>query len=186
MPTQKTPGLTEQALQRLLAQRERFVSFVAKRVGSRSLAEDIVQAAFVRSFERGEGLKDQESVVAWFYRILRNAVVDHFRSSATQSIAMEAFAAEVQRAPNASPELKREICGCIGGLLDELKPEYKQAIQMTEINEQPLADLASQAGISVSNAAVRVHRARQSLLKQVKQTCGACAEHQCVDCNCRR
>lgn len=186
MAGKKTSSLKKPALEQLLARREMFVSFVARRVGSRSVAEDIVQAAFVRGFERGDRLRDQESVVAWFYRILRNAIVDYFRSSLSQNRALEALAAEIQRTPNESAELKREICACIGGLLEELKPEYKQAIQISEINEQPLSDLASQAGISVSNAAVRVHRARQSLLKQVKETCGACAEHQCVNCNCRR
>jgi RNA polymerase sigma-70 factor (ECF subfamily) len=186
MKKQKKGRLSAEALQRLVSQRERFVGFVERRVGSRALAEDIVQAAFVRSLERGENLKDEESVVAWFYRMLRNAVIDHYRSSASRGTALEAFAAEVKRNGQPSQTVKREICSCIGGLLQELRPEYKMALQLAEIDERPLMELASQTGISASNAAVRVHRARQALLKQVQRTCGSCVEHQCMDCDCKR
>jgi len=44
---------------------------------------------------------------------------------------------------------------------------------------------AAASGISENNAAVRVHRARQALRKQVQLTCGACATHGCVDCRCQ-
>ncbi len=33
------------------------------------------QAAFVKTLERGQDAQDQESVVAWFYRVLRNAIL---------------------------------------------------------------------------------------------------------------
>ena len=48
--------------------------------GARDLAEEILQDAFVRGLSRGAGarLRDDESAVAWFYRLLRNA---HRRST---------------------------------------------------------------------------------------------------------
>jgi DNA-directed RNA polymerase specialized sigma24 family protein len=55
-------SLSPDALERLLAARQKFLSFVEKRVGSKADAEDILQAAFVRGIERG-GLRDDESVV---------------------------------------------------------------------------------------------------------------------------
>ena len=32
----------------------------------------------------------------------------------------------------------------------------------------------------------RVHRARQALKARLKESCGLCAEHGCVDCTCRK
>jgi RNA polymerase sigma-70 factor (ECF subfamily) len=45
---------------------------------------------------------------------------------------------------------------------------------------------AEQKGLSSSNAAVRVFRAREALKKRVIESCGTCAEHGCVDCTCKR
>jgi len=44
-------------------------------------------------------------------------------------------------------------------------------------------DYADEAGISSSNAGVRIFRAREAL-KQVARSCGTCATHGCVDCTC--
>jgi RNA polymerase sigma-70 factor (ECF subfamily) len=45
-------------------------------------------------------------------------------------------------------------------------------------------DYAEEAGISPSNAAVRVFRAREALRGQVSRSCGTCADHGCLDCTC--
>lgn len=64
----------------MLERRDDFLRFVEKRVDSRATAEDILQSAFVRGIEKESTLRDEESAVAWFYRLLRNAVIDHYRS----------------------------------------------------------------------------------------------------------
>jgi hypothetical protein len=45
-------------------------------------------------------------------------------------------------------------------------------------------DYAAEAGISSSNAGVRVFRAREALRRQVVLSCGTCATHGCFDCSC--
>src|SRR5688572_29535172 len=57
----------------------RFLAFLAPRLGSPEAAEDVLQAAFVKGLEKQDTLRDEESAVAWFYRLLRNAVTDHHR-----------------------------------------------------------------------------------------------------------
>ena len=72
-------SLKPEAIARLVEGHREFLSFLERRVESREAAEDILQAAFVRGLERGAGV-DDEKVVAWFYRVLRNAVIDHYRT----------------------------------------------------------------------------------------------------------
>lgn len=172
------------ALDRLLAGRDQFIGFVERRVGSRAVAEDIVQEAFLKSVERGGSVRDGESAVAWFYRVLRNAVIDYYRRSDTARRASEAWAHELERQQTPDPDTEREICRCILGVLDGLKPEYKQALEMVDLEDRSLQDLADAAGINANNAAVRVHRARQALRKQLVACCGSCGEAGCVDCGC--
>jgi RNA polymerase sigma-70 factor (ECF subfamily) len=170
-------------LARLAASHRDFVAFVEKRVGSRETAEDIVQSAFVRGLERGSEIRDEESSVAWFYRVLRNAIVDHYRRQAAAERAQERFAAELPLWQDAA-EIKEEVCRCLSGILETVKPEYRSALEFVDIEDGSLRELAASAGISESNAAVRVHRARKALRERIKVACGVCAEHGCIDCTC--
>lgn len=173
--------ISPSALERLLESREQFLAFLRKRVDSPETAEDILQAAFVRGLERGGEIRDDESVVAWFYRVLRNAVIDHYRRRSAEERALESWTRETPE-----PQEYREVCGCLAGLIAGLKPEYRAALESVDLGEGTLRDLAAQAGISEGNAAVRVHRARQALKKEIQTSCGACAEHGCLDCSCRK
>jgi RNA polymerase sigma-70 factor (ECF subfamily) len=182
---ESSTSLSPEAIQRLVDHHRQFLAFLQTRVESRAAAEDILQSAFVKGLERGGEVRDEESVIAWFYRILRNAVIDHYRHRASTDRALDGFGKEfvTQEAPAA--ELKQEICACILGLLETLKPEYRDALRTIDVDEGSLNDLAEQAGITSGNAAVRVHRAREALRKQVRVVCGSCAEHGCLDCQCK-
>ena len=175
---------TDRRLERLLDNQRAFVAFVQRRVGSREAAEDIVQDAFSRAVTKADEVRDDESVVAWFYRMLRNAIVDRYRRDDANSRALEAFAREI--AGTAEPETHAEVCRCVLAAADGLKPEYATALRTVDIDNVPVKDFAATAGITATNASVRLLRARQALKKQVAQTCGACATHGCMDCSCRQ
>jgi len=125
-----------------------------------------------------------EKVVAWFYRVLRNAVIDHYRHRSTSARAMEAWGREFTERQDPDPSMQQEICRCVSAMFSTLKPEYRDALRVVDLEDGMLSDLAQQAGISAENAAVRVHRARKALRRQVEKACGACAEHGCFDCHC--
>lgn len=166
----------------LVAGHREFLAFLERRVESRAVAEDILQAAFVKGMERGSEVPE-EKVVAWFYRVLRNAVIDHYRAKASGARVLEAFGRETL---GSQTELRQEICACVMELAAGLKPEYRDALQVVDVEDGPLKDLAVQAGITEENAAVRIHRARKALRREVERACGTCAEHGCVDCQCAK
>ncbi|TAJ17066.1 MAG: RNA polymerase subunit sigma-70, partial [Planctomycetota bacterium] len=63
-------------------------------------------------------------------------------------------------------------------------PEYANALRRVEIDGVAVKDFADEAGISASNAGVRLFRARDALRARVRRSCGTCAEHGCLDCTC--
>lgn len=178
-------GLSPEAVARLVEGRQHFLSFLQKRIQSKAAAEDILQAAFVRSLEKGGALRDEESVVAWFYRVLRNAIIDYYRQEGSAGRAAEQLTAHLENQQEPDDFFKGETCQCVTTLLDTVKPEYREAIKAIDLNEGNLAGLAAKAGITANNAAVRVHRAREALRKQVTIACGICATHGCLDCHCK-
>jgi RNA polymerase sigma factor (sigma-70 family) len=174
---------TAAGLAALVAHHRAFLGFLERRVGSRAEAEDLLQEAFARSLDKLEAVRDDEAVVAWFYRVLRNAVVDRARRSESRNNALRGFASELASG-QPDEDLERTVCGCVAALTDTLKPAYRDALQRIELEGLPVKDYASALGISSSNAAVRVFRAREALRKQVVRACGTCAEHGCLDCTC--
>ena len=175
---------TETLTTRLVDNHREFLGFLERRLGDRALAEDILQDAFVRSLEKSSEIREEDSAVAWFYRMLRNATIDHYRRKGTQSRALELLAREMEDAVEPPPEIHDAICGCVSRLATTLKPEYEQAIRRVELDGVAVQDFASEAGITANNAAVRVFRARDALRKQVKVSCGTCADHGCLECSC--
>jgi RNA polymerase sigma-70 factor (ECF subfamily) len=169
-------------VQRLVQSHEDFLAFLTPRVPSPAVAEEILQAAFVRTLEKGGSIENGESAVAWFYRLLRNALVDYYRRRAREGRMLESAAAEVMPS---EPELKQAVCQCVGTLLPTLKPEYAEMIRRVDLEEQPLGAVAAALDITANNAGVRLHRARQSLKNKLEQCCGSCATHGCVDCSCK-
>jgi len=169
----------------LVDEHRRFLRFLEQRLGDRALAEDILQAAFVRGLERAGQLRDDESVVAWFYRMLRNAIVDHHRRVGRSDRRLAAVARELDAADEPLPDDRDAICQCVARLVDTLKPEYATAIRRVELDGIPVKDFAVEAAVTPNNAAVRLLRARRALREQVSRSCGTCAEHGCVDCACR-
>ncbi len=169
------------ALGALVASHRDFLAFVERRVRDRALAEEIVQDALVRNLDRLGEIR--ESAVGWFYRVLRNAIIDHTRRRAANDRRLEALAAELESTAD-EPELRNTVCRCVSRLARTLKPEYADALQRIDVDESAVKDYADQAGISARNAGVRVFRAREALRKQVARACGTCAEHGCLDCTC--
>jgi RNA polymerase sigma factor (sigma-70 family) len=169
---------------KLVENHRQFLSFLERRLGDRALAEDILQDAFVKTLQKGDEVRDEQSSVAWFYRTLRNAVIDHYRRNDVRSRSLEMLAREMEHASEPPPEVRDVICGCLVELSTTLKPEYEAAIRRIDIEGAAVQDFAAEAGISANNASVRVFRAREALRKQVKVSCGTCADHGCLECSC--
>lgn len=171
---------------KVLVQHHReFLGFLERRVESRAVAEDILQEAFVRGINRADELRSEHSVVAWFYQVLRHAVIDYYRRQGAKARGLERFADELTNSVEPAAELTQLACQCVNQLAETLKPEYADVLRRVEVEGVPVKDYAEQVGISASNAAVRAFRAREALRKQVQRSCGTCADHGCLDCTCQ-
>jgi RNA polymerase sigma-70 factor (ECF subfamily) len=176
---------TPEVIARLVASHARFLAFLERRVASREAAEDILQEAFVRALTRGDALSNEESAQAWFYRLLRNALVDHYRRKGAEQRALGVVGREPEPVSEAADAaLLGTVCQCMGDLIETLKPEYARALREVDLAESDVATFAQGAGITHNNASVRLHRAREALYKQLVVSCGTCATHGCLDCQC--
>ena len=168
----------------LLENRRAFLGYLERRLGDRGLAEDSLQDSLLKVMARPEAAPPEERVGPWFYRTLRNAAIDQLRRRGAAGRALETFARELDVHTGGSSDA--EICACVSRLARTLKKEYAEALEAIDVGGVPVGAFAERKGLSPGNAAVRVHRARAALKTRVLQSCGACAQHGCLNCTCRQ
>lgn len=177
-------ALSQDVVKTLVESHDQFLRFLQSRLGSREAAEDVLQAAFVTTLRHGDEIRERESATAWFYRVLRNAVVDHHRRHAVDAKAMKTRAREAEEVDLPDPELERAVCQCLKAVIPTLKSEYADILQKVEMEGAAVTDVAKAENLTPNNAMVRLHRARKALQGRLVQTCGTCTEHGCLNCTC--
>jgi len=183
--TSSTPTDSREIASVLAGNHRRFLAFLQRRVPTREIAEDILQDAFVRGLTKAPPFASSESSVAWFYRVLRNAIVDHYRHAGVEERAIERYAAETDDVVEpVDTELFDAVCECVRSLVGTLKPEYATAITRVDLDGVAPVDFALEQGISSNNAGVRLHRAHRALRARIREVCTTCAEHGCRPCSC--
>lgn len=177
-------SLRPEVVAKLVKHHREFLAFLTPRVGGEEAAREVLQAAFIKGMEKGAALREEENAVAWFYRLLRNTLVDRHRQQLREARAVEAQAAEMPVSTEELEGLEATVCGCVTELAGTLKPEYATAVRRVDLEGLSVSAFAQEAGLTPGNAAVRLHRARQALGRRLVELCGTCCAHGCVDCAC--
>jgi RNA polymerase sigma-70 factor (ECF subfamily) len=159
-----------------------FVAFARKRVGDPHLAEDIVQESLLKALEAERTPTENGDVVAWFYRILRRSIIDLYRRNDARARALEKFEAESPDFPD--EEAKRDVCGCLRGLLAKLPDQYREILERIDLGGSSIKSVADEIGQSANNLTVRLHRARKQLRERVEACCHVTTAAGCQDCTC--
>ncbi|HEY0710923.1 MAG TPA: RNA polymerase sigma factor [Polyangia bacterium] len=180
-----TTGGGRPAVAHLLAEnREEFLGFLTRRLGSRELAEELLQDALVSGIARAASVRDDESAVAWFYRLLRNRLVDHFRAAARARRLGPLDEAAETAVEDDDGGLHRQVCACVGKTLDAVSADYAAVLRAVDLEGEAVESYAKKAGIAIGNARVRLHRARRSMRQRLEEMCGAHRADAFVDCDC--
>jgi RNA polymerase sigma-70 factor (ECF subfamily) len=170
----------------LVESHRQFQAFIARRVENAADAEDILQAALARGVEKSDSIRDTESVVAWFYRLLRNAITDYYRHRDVEQRALKRVGGFSAVAEEPDLAVEQAICQCVFELLPTINEEYATLLQRVDLEEASIAEVAAEMGMTKNNVRVKLHRARAALRKQLELCCGSCTEHGCLDCTCDR
>jgi RNA polymerase sigma factor (sigma-70 family) len=180
--------LKEESVRILVAERARFHRFIVSRLGSASEADDLLQESLLRALERGHTLRRGERAVAWFYRILRNAITDYYREKQRERGLTDRLWTEIRAADEGHiqppADWEAAVCACFRGLLPTLKPRYAQVLRRVDLHGEDKRTVASDLKITLATMDVVLHRARHALRRQLEIFCGACSRENCLACAC--
>lgn len=169
----------------LLRHKAQFLALLTRHLDDHAQAEDLLQTAYLKALTAGGTIREDEKVMGWFSRVLRNVLVDHYRQQAAMERLEARLVRETPVMPALDEALSHTVCQCVLELAQALKPEYREILQRVELEEASLHEVAETLGITPNNASVRLHRARRALRTALLHICGICAEHGCLDCTCR-
>jgi RNA polymerase sigma-70 factor (ECF subfamily) len=175
-------------LKQLLEHESAFRAFLRHRLNDEAVAEDLLQQSLLRAVEHEHTLQNTESVVAWFYRILRNAIIDYYRAHAAEVRKREGFVQEssviADQAVPSPDEMKPTVCACLERVLPTIRPAYADLLRRVDLQGASLDAVAHDLNVTKNNLTVRLHRARHSLRSALEASCGICTKHGCLHCTC--
>ncbi|MBI5767820.1 MAG: sigma-70 family RNA polymerase sigma factor [Verrucomicrobia bacterium] len=185
---ERSLALPETAVAALVAEHAAFRRFLVARLGNAADADDILQQALLRAMTHGGSLRRDERVVAWFYRVLRNALTDHLRKKQADARragrVLDDLRANEAGVVTPSHDWETAVCACFGGLLPSLKPRYAELIRRVDLGGEARAEVARDLKLSRAQFDVTLHRARGALRRRLEVFCGACSRESCLACAC--
>ena len=127
----------------------------------RFLAEDLVQEAFARAWQRWEGLRDERAAKSWLYTILRNEharLFERKRFDIDEAADLDGLIDHTSVAPHEEIEIRQ--------LLGALPRGYREPLVLQVLGGYSCAEIAKIMDISEGAVMTRLTRARLSLRKQ--------------------
>ena len=163
-----------------------FLGYLLSHLKNRPDAEDVLQDFCIRVLTRKSQLRDIERMDAWLYAVLRSSLHDHYRRQGRSRRLTDAFALEMASADMSAGSVEEQdaVCGCVRGLVSELRPVDAELIRRIDMNEETRASVAAPLEIRAGTLNVRLHRARAALRDVLRDHCGGCCDNRFDDCSC--
>ena len=165
---------------------DRIHSFLKRMVGEHA-ADDVTQEVFVKVNKALPEFKGRSKLSTWIYRIATNAALDRMRSKAykqecrsdsltdpvdgSEKDIHDRDASGRQAPPVDESAIKTEMNDCIREFVDNLSPNYRAVIALSELNDLANREVADILGITLDNMKIRLHRARVALKEDFKEGC---------------
>jgi RNA polymerase sigma-70 factor (ECF subfamily) len=159
---------------------ERLRAFIARRVESDADADDILQEVFLRIHRHAGTVERSERLVSWLFQVTRNAIADFYRAPGRRELPVGApddlereevrVRAGVEDIEDESPATRRELAACLGPMVVQLPPLYREAVRLVDLEGMPQREAAARTGITLSGMKSRVQRGRQAL-KEILHAC---------------
>ena len=162
---------TEQAWQAMSRQ---LRAFFRRRVTDSQLAEDLLQETFVRVHNGLASLQDQERLAAWVRRVAQNTLSDYFRKGFVSKEVLTSdgpVADEFSEESTFDENRNAEIAAGLGGIVQQLPPRYREAIELAELEGLTQGEVGARLGLSLSGAKSRVQRGRGKLKDLLLECC---------------
>lgn len=148
----------------------RLRAYIGRRVDA-NLVDDVFGEIVLRVAEHQDSFDKADNSLAWLYRVASNVITDHYRRRGVEQHALR-YIRDDASATNLheTDDNYAEMAECLQAMIESLPDDYRQALELTDLNGVTQNRAAEQLGISVSGMKSRVQRGREKL-KQILNRC---------------
>jgi len=151
----------------------RIRGYLLRLSGDHALADDLLQATFLRVHRARDTYIAEADPVPWFYAIAHRLFIDEMRRQKRQPISLpnqEDGLMLVDEARGAHEGLERQgEAARAMSALQQLPAEQKQAVVLTKLEGRSMQQAAEIAGVSLSAMKVRAHRGYVALRRALEE-----------------
>lgn len=158
-PIESNESLETQFFQLMQTHQDAIFRFLYFRVSNRSVALDITQDTFTKTWMYLASGKTIEHEEAFLYRTAKNALIDYFKKAKSSSLdAMIDGGYDPGSHKDIETLFKQDDIETIRRLLENLDEESRQIIFLRYAEEQSIEEIAELYGKSVNAMTVHIHR----------------------------
>jgi RNA polymerase sigma-70 factor (ECF subfamily) len=162
----------ESALQAELPTMHRLARWFAK---DGDQAEDLVQDTFVLALRFRDSFQPGTNLRAWLTRVMRNRHISVLRRRKLERRILDAeghhflrdwsIGAMGRRSTGYGGDVERDggLCDTVTRAIDGLRPEFRQAVELCDLEGMSYAEAARRARCPVGTIMSRLHRGRRAL-----------------------
>lgn len=152
---------------------DRLHGFILARVRDPHLAQDLTQDTLLKA-GRALATARIQNMEGWLFRIARNAVADHYRSSRDQVEWQESAHGETTNDSALTSEeatLHEELASYVRHVVEQLAEPHREVLRLAEYEGLSQKEIARRLGISLTCAKSRVQRARAEVKRTIESCC---------------
>ncbi len=149
---------------------ERFYFYVIKHTQSEDLAEEVVQIAFIRIWEKRNSLSDEFPIVVQLARVARSVMVDLLRKKAAERKALNVIKQHAEPAIDRDPVAGKQMAEKVSEAIESLPAGCKKIFILSREEGLTCSEIADRLSISPKTVENQITKA----LKVVRRAAVLC------------
>jgi RNA polymerase sigma-70 factor (ECF subfamily) len=149
--------------------KDRYARYASRMLGSVDAAEDAVQDALIRAYDRLAQCREPENFAGWFFLILRNRCFAERRRDRRSDGLDQARELTAPEVSHAALERAEQVRSLEQALL-QLTPEQREVFLLKHVEELSYDEIAARVSTGVPALKMRMHRAYDRLRELLGET----------------
>ena len=146
-----------------------LLRFATRMLRSRDAAADAVAESFVRAYRHLASCRDPARLRTWLYRIVSNRCKSHLARRSVADLPLDEAPPVADPADTEAALEQAEQLALVERALARLSAEKREAFVLKHVEGLSYEEMAAVTGERVPTLKMRVHRAREALLKALEE-----------------